>query len=102
MLGRMIVYDDIDSRAAPGGCEDVHPQPRPGASERLLALAEKFRGKEKQTREQDLAGANGPVEKRLSHAWCTASPNSSKRTPKRAADGRAAAERDRRPADGRP
>src|SRR5216683_1341203 len=38
------------------------------ASERLLALAEKFRGKEKQTREQDLAWREWPVDKRLSHA----------------------------------
>jgi cobalamin-dependent methionine synthase I len=48
----------------------------------MLALAEKFRGKEKQTREQDLAWREWPVEKRLSTRSCTASPSSSKRTPR--------------------
>ncbi|MCQ9191662.1 B12-binding domain-containing protein, partial [Escherichia coli] len=36
--------------------------------ERLLELAEKFRGQEKQVKEQDLAWREWPVEKRLSHA----------------------------------
>src|SRR5213079_254354 len=40
----------------------------PGASERLLALAEGFRGQEKQTREADLAWRSWEVNKRLSHA----------------------------------
>src|SRR5207344_310152 len=52
--GQMIVYDDIDPELRQV-CEDVILNRDPGASERLLALAEKFRGKEKQTREQDLA-----------------------------------------------
>ncbi len=56
--GQMIVYT----------CEDVILNRDPGASERLLALAEKFRGKEKQTKEQDLAWREWLVEKRLSHA----------------------------------
>src|SRR6202012_5657097 len=49
-------------------CEDVILNRDPGASERLLALAEKFRGKEKQTKEQDLAWREWQVNKRLSHA----------------------------------
>jgi 5-methyltetrahydrofolate--homocysteine methyltransferase len=65
--GQMIVYDDIDPELRQT-CEDVVLNRDPGASERLLALAEKFRGKEKQTREQDLAWREWPVEKRLSHA----------------------------------
>jgi 5-methyltetrahydrofolate--homocysteine methyltransferase len=65
--GQMIVYDDIDPELRQV-CEDVILNRDPGASERLLALAEKFRGKEKQTREQDLAWREWPVEKRLSHA----------------------------------
>src|SRR5216683_457783 len=65
--GQMIVYDDIDPELRQT-CEDVILNRDPGASERLLALAEKFRGKEKQTREQDLAWREWPVEKRLSHA----------------------------------
>jgi 5-methyltetrahydrofolate--homocysteine methyltransferase len=65
--GQMIVYDDIDPELRQT-CEDVVLNRDAGASERLLALAEKFRGKEKQTKEQDLAWREWPVEKRLSHA----------------------------------
>jgi 5-methyltetrahydrofolate--homocysteine methyltransferase len=65
--GQMIVYDDIDPELRQV-CEDVILNRDPGASERLLQLAEKFRGKEKQTKEQDLAWREWPVDKRLSHA----------------------------------
>src|SRR5438105_12037496 len=65
--GQMIVYDDIDPELRQV-CEDVILNRDPGAGERLLALAEKFRGKEKQSKEQDLAWREWPVEKRLSHA----------------------------------
>src|SRR6516164_5794740 len=51
--GQMIVYDDIDGELR-GVCEDVILNRDSGASERLLALAEKFRGKEKKTKEADL------------------------------------------------
>jgi 5-methyltetrahydrofolate--homocysteine methyltransferase len=65
--GQMIVYDDIDPELRQV-CEDVVLNRDPGAAERLLALAEKFRGKEKQTKEADLAWRDWPVGKRLSHA----------------------------------
>src|SRR6201999_4342958 len=65
--GQMIVYDDIDPELRQT-CEDVILNRDASASERLLALAEKFRGKEKQTKEQDLAWREWPVDKRLSHA----------------------------------
>jgi 5-methyltetrahydrofolate--homocysteine methyltransferase len=65
--GQMIVYDDIDPELRQV-CEDVILNRDASASERLLALAEKFRGKEKQTKEQDLAWREWPVDKRLSHA----------------------------------
>jgi 5-methyltetrahydrofolate--homocysteine methyltransferase len=65
--GQMIVYDDIDPELRQV-CEDVILNRDPGASERLLNLAEKFRGQEKQSKEQDLAWREWPVEKRLSHA----------------------------------
>ena len=65
--GQMIVYDDIDPELRQT-CEDVILNHDPGASERLLQLAEKFRGKEKLTKEQDLAWREWPVDKRLSHA----------------------------------
>jgi 5-methyltetrahydrofolate--homocysteine methyltransferase len=65
--GQMIVYDDIDPELRQV-CEDRHPQPRPRRLGTRLLLAEKFRGKEKQTRNRISPGANGSVEKRLSHA----------------------------------
>src|SRR6202011_1124872 len=65
--GQMIVYDDIDPELRQV-CEDVILNRDASASERVLQLAEKFRGQEKQTKEQDLAWREWPVEKRLSHA----------------------------------
>jgi 5-methyltetrahydrofolate--homocysteine methyltransferase len=65
--GQMVVYDDIDPELRQT-CEDVILNRDPGASERLLALAEKFRGKERKTQEQDLAWREWPVDRRLSHA----------------------------------
>src|ERR1700748_8436 len=65
--GQMIVYDDIDPELR-RTCEDVVLNRDPGAGERLLALAEKFRGHGKQTKEADLAWREWPVEKRLSHS----------------------------------
>lgn len=65
--GQMIVYDDIDPELRQT-CEDVVLNRDPGASERLLALAEKFRGKKTESKEADLAWREWPVEKRLSHA----------------------------------
>ncbi len=65
--GQMIVYDDIDPELR-SVCEDVILNRDPGASERLLGLAEKFRGKEKKAEAQDVAWREWPVDKRLSHA----------------------------------
>jgi 5-methyltetrahydrofolate--homocysteine methyltransferase len=66
--GQMAVYDDLDPELREV-CEDVVLNRDPGASERLLALAEKFRGQDgKQAKEADLAWREWPVDKRLSHA----------------------------------
>ncbi|MBR0719345.1 methionine synthase [Bradyrhizobium liaoningense] len=65
--GQMIVYDDIDPELRQT-CEDVVLNRDPGASERLLALAEKFRGKKTEAKEADLAWREWPVAKRLSHS----------------------------------
>ncbi|WP_441240160.1 methionine synthase [Tardiphaga sp. 768_D3_N2_1] len=65
--GQMIVYDDIDPELRQV-CEDTILNRDPGAGERLLELAEKFRGQTKQAKEQDLSWREWPVEKRLSHA----------------------------------
>ena len=99
--GQMIVYDDIDPELRQT-CEDVILNRDPGASERLLALAEKFRGKEKQTKEQDLAWREWPVDKRLSHALVHGITEYHRGRHRGRAQARgAAAQRDRRPADGR-
>ncbi len=65
--GQMIVYDDIDPELRQV-CEDVILNRDASASERLLALADKYRGQGKQQKEQDLAWRSWPVEQRLSHA----------------------------------
>ncbi len=65
--GQMVVHDDIDPELRQA-CEDVVLNRDPQAGERLLALAEKFRGKQTQTKEADLAWREWPVDKRLSHA----------------------------------
>ncbi len=65
--GQIAVYDDLDPELREA-CEDVVLNRRPDASERLLALAEKFRGAGQTAKEVDLAWRERPVEKRLSHA----------------------------------
>jgi 5-methyltetrahydrofolate--homocysteine methyltransferase len=66
--GQMAVYDDLD----PGlreACEDVVLNRRKDATERLLALAERFKGQgATDKKEADLAWREWPVERRLSHA----------------------------------
>jgi 5-methyltetrahydrofolate--homocysteine methyltransferase len=65
--GQMAVYDDLDPTLREA-CEDVVLNRRPDAAERLLALADKFRGAGHAAKEVDLAWRDKPVEKRLSHA----------------------------------
>jgi 5-methyltetrahydrofolate--homocysteine methyltransferase len=65
--GQMAVYDDLDPELREA-CEDVVLNRRADASERLLALADKFRGHGQAAKEVDLAWRDKPVEKRLSHA----------------------------------
>jgi 5-methyltetrahydrofolate--homocysteine methyltransferase len=65
--GQMAVYDDLDP-ALREACEDVVLNRRPDASERLLALAQKFQGHGKEKKEADLAWRERPVNERLSHA----------------------------------
>ncbi len=65
--GQIAVYDDLDPELRQA-CEDVVLNRRADASERLLALAEKFRGAGQAAKEVDLAWRERPVEKRLSHA----------------------------------
>jgi 5-methyltetrahydrofolate--homocysteine methyltransferase len=65
--GQIAVYDTLDPELREA-CEDVVLNRRPDASERLLALADKFRGAGQAAKEVDLAWRERPVEKRLAHA----------------------------------
>ena len=99
--GQIAVYDDLDPELREA-CEDVVLNRRPDASERLLALAEKFRGAGQAAKEVDLAWRERPVEKRLG-ARAGARHHRFHRGRRRgSAHARHAAARcDRRPADGR-
>ncbi|MFQ6774393.1 methionine synthase [Cereibacter sphaeroides] len=69
--GQLAVYDQIDP-ALREACEDVvlNRKPKQGgtATERLLAVAERFRGGAREEKTRDLAWRGWPVEKRLEHA----------------------------------
>ncbi|WP_313616372.1 methionine synthase, partial [Rhizobium sp.] len=66
--GQLAVYDNIDAELR-DACEDVVLNRRDDATERLLEVAERFRGTgEKQAKVQDLSWREFPVEKRLEHA----------------------------------
>ncbi len=64
--GQMAVYDDLDADLREA-CEDVVLNRRDDGAERLLVLAERYRGQGKEAKEVDLAWREWPVEKRLSH-----------------------------------
>jgi 5-methyltetrahydrofolate--homocysteine methyltransferase len=66
--GQLAVYDQIDQELR-DACEDVVLNRRDDATERLLEIAERFRGDGSgQKREKDLSWRELPVEKRLEHA----------------------------------
>jgi 5-methyltetrahydrofolate--homocysteine methyltransferase len=65
--GQLAVYEEIAPELREA-CEDVVLNRRPDATERLLALAESYKGKSAETKEKDLAWREQPVEKRLEHA----------------------------------
>jgi 5-methyltetrahydrofolate--homocysteine methyltransferase len=65
--GQIAVYDDLDAELR-ACCEDVVLNRRADAAERLLALAQRYRGHGKEKKEADLAWRERPVEERLSHA----------------------------------
>jgi 5-methyltetrahydrofolate--homocysteine methyltransferase len=65
--GQIAVYDDLAPELREA-CEDVALNRRADAAERLLALAERYRGHGKDKKEADLAWREWPVEQRLSHA----------------------------------
>lgn len=66
--GQLAVYDAIDPELREA-CEDVVLNRRADSTERLLEIAERYRGKGgSQGREKDLSWRQWPVEKRLEHA----------------------------------
>jgi 5-methyltetrahydrofolate--homocysteine methyltransferase len=65
--GQMAVYDDLDPDLREA-CEDVVLNRRPDAADRLLAIADRFRGARSDTRTTDDAWREWPVDKRLAHA----------------------------------
>src|SRR5215208_1881625 len=66
--GQLAVYDEIDEELREA-VEDVVLNRRPDSTERLLALAEKYRGQgEAVSDEKDREWRGWPVEKRLEHA----------------------------------
>lgn len=66
--GQLAIYENIDPELREA-CEDVVLNRRKDGTERLLAVAERFRGVAgKEAKAQDLSWREWPVEKRLSHA----------------------------------
>ncbi|MEM1380615.1 MAG: methionine synthase [Pseudomonadota bacterium] len=65
--GQLAIYDDIPPELKEP-VEDVILNRREDATERLLDVAEQFRGKGAKAREQDLSWREEPVEQRLQHA----------------------------------
>ena len=69
--GQLAVYDQIDPELREA-CEDVvlNRAPKAGgtATERLLELADRFKGGAREERVRDLAWRDWPIEKRLEHA----------------------------------
>jgi 5-methyltetrahydrofolate--homocysteine methyltransferase len=65
--GQLALYDDIPAELREA-CEDVVLNRRTDATERLLQLAEKYKGAGSEKKEVDLEWRTRPVEKRLEHA----------------------------------
>ncbi|MDT2023373.1 methionine synthase [Methylocella sp. CPCC 101449] len=65
--GQLQVYEKIDPELREA-CEDVVLNRREDAADRLLAVAEKFRGAGAEVKGKDLEWRELPVEKRLEHA----------------------------------
>ncbi len=65
--GQLAIYDEIDASLR-DPVEDVILNRRKDATERLLEVAEKYRGEAGKTQAQDLSWREAPVEERLRHA----------------------------------
>ncbi len=65
--GQLAVYDDLDAELRER-VEDVILNRRPDSTERLLEIADRFKGGPAEEKKQDLAWREKPVEERISHA----------------------------------
>ncbi|MFN3723595.1 MAG: methionine synthase [Paracoccaceae bacterium] len=65
--GQLAVYDQIDPELREA-CEDVVLNRRPDGTDRLLEIADRFKGGAREEKVRDLAWRDWPVEKRLEHA----------------------------------
>ena len=65
--GQLAVYDDLDEELR-NAVEDLVLNRRSDATERLLELAERYKGTAGQERAEDLSWREAPVAKRLEHA----------------------------------
>ncbi|MCP9221366.1 methionine synthase [Erythrobacter sp. LQ02-29] len=65
--GQLDVYDAIDPQLREA-CEDVILMRRPDATERLIALAESYKGKDPRAEKEAQEWRGWPVERRLEHA----------------------------------
>src|SRR5690606_28302893 len=65
--GAMPIYDDLDPELRER-VEDVILNRRDAGTERLLELAEKFKGRKGEARVEDLSWREKPVRERLAHA----------------------------------
>jgi len=65
--GQLAVYDQIDPELREA-CEDVVLNRHPDGTDRLLELADRYKGGAREEKARDLAWRDWPVEKRLEHA----------------------------------
>lgn len=65
--GQLVIYDEIDPELKEL-VEDVVLNKRDDSTDRLLEIAERYKGKSSKTQEEDLAWREWPVTKRLEHA----------------------------------
>lgn len=65
--GQLIIYDEIEPELK-GLVEDVVLNRREDSTDRLLEIAERYKGKGGKTQEEDLAWREWPVTKRLEHS----------------------------------
>ena len=99
--GQMAVYDDLDPELREA-CEDAVLNRRPDAADRLLAIADRYRGQKTEAKTVDLAWRDWPVERRLDPRAGARHRGFHRRGCRsRAPGGQASARRDRRAADGR-